>query len=64
MMKISELVPYLKDIAIIDYRTRLILFKMIIDIEHYLKIRILKFMIVLEKKLVTIIIKKSFVNMI
>lgn len=32
---------YLKDIAIIDYRTRLILFKMIIDIEHYLKIRIL-----------------------
>ena len=41
MMKISELVPYLKDIAIIDYRTRLILFKMIIDIEYYLKIRIL-----------------------
>lgn len=32
---------YLKDLAIIDYRIRLLLFKMIIDIEHYLKIRIL-----------------------
>lgn len=32
---------YLKDLAIIDYRTRLVLFKMIIDVEHYLKIRIL-----------------------
>lgn len=32
---------YLKDLSIIDYRTRNILFKMIIDIEHYLKIRIL-----------------------
>ena len=32
---------YLKDMAIIDYRLRLVLFKMIIDIEHYLKIRIL-----------------------
>ena len=32
---------YLKDLSIIDYRTRLVLFKMIIDIEHYLKIRIL-----------------------
>lgn len=32
---------YLKDLAIIDYRVRLLLFKMIIDIEHYLKIRIL-----------------------
>lgn len=29
---------YLKDLSIIDYRTRLVLFKMIIDIEHYLKI--------------------------
>lgn len=32
---------YLKDLSIIDYRTRLLLFKMIIDIEHYLKIKIL-----------------------
>ena len=32
---------YLKDLAIIDHRIRLVLFKMIIDIEHYLKIRIL-----------------------
>ncbi len=32
---------YLKDMAIIDHRVRLILFKMIIDIEHYLKIKIL-----------------------
>lgn len=32
---------YLKDLSIIDYRTRTVLFKMIIDIEYYLKIRIL-----------------------
>ncbi len=32
---------YLKDLAIIDYKMRLLLFNMIIDIEHYLKIRIL-----------------------
>ena len=32
---------YLKDLSIIDMRTRTLLFKMIIDIEHYLKIRIL-----------------------
>lgn len=32
---------YLKDMSIIDYRVRILLFKMIIDIEHYLKIRIL-----------------------
>ena len=32
---------YLKDLSILDYRIRLILFKMIIGIEHYLKIRIL-----------------------
>lgn len=32
---------YLKDISVIDYRVRIVLFKMIIDIEHYLKIRIL-----------------------
>ena len=32
---------YLKDMSIIDHRLRLLLFKMIIDIEHYLKVRIL-----------------------
>ena len=32
---------YLKDMSIIDHRTRLLLFKMIIDIEHYLKMRVL-----------------------
>ena len=32
---------YLKDLSIIDHRVRLLLFKRIIDIEHYLKIRIL-----------------------
>ena len=31
----------MKDLSIIDMRTRTLLFKMIIDIEHYLKIRIL-----------------------
>lgn len=32
---------YLKDLSIIDYRVRLVLFKMIINIEHYLKMKIL-----------------------
>lgn len=32
---------YLKDLSIIDMRLRLVLFKIIIDIEHYLKIKIL-----------------------
>ena len=32
---------YLKDLSIIDYRVRLVLFRMIIDIEHYLKMKIL-----------------------
>lgn len=32
---------YLKDLSIIDYRTRRVLSKMTIDIEHYLKMRIL-----------------------
>ena len=35
---------YLKDLSIIDYRSRLILFKMIINIEHYLKLKILNTM--------------------
>ena len=41
---------YLKDLAIIDHRTRLVLFKMIIDIEHYLKIRILNLIENIEKE--------------
>ena len=32
---------YLKDLSIIDHRLRLLLFKIIIDIEHYLKMQIL-----------------------
>ncbi len=32
---------YLKDLSIIDYRVRLVLFKMIINIEYYLKMKIL-----------------------
>ena len=41
---------YLKDMSIIDYRTRIALFKMIIDIEHYLKIRILNTVEVLNNE--------------
>jgi len=41
---------YLKDLAIIDYRTRIVLFKMIIDIEHYLKMRILNIIEDLENE--------------
>ena len=41
---------YLKDLAIIDYRTRIVLFKMIIDIEHYLKVRILNIVEELENE--------------
>lgn len=41
---------YLKDLSIIDYRTRIVLFKMIIDIEHYLKIRILNSIETIEEE--------------
>lgn len=41
---------YLKDLSIIDYRTRIVLFKMIIDIEHYLKVRILNIVEELENE--------------
>ena len=34
---------YLKDLGIIDFRLRMILFKMVNSIEHYLKLRILKY---------------------
>lgn len=55
---------YLKDLSIIDYRTRLVLFKMIIDIEHYLKIRILNTIEeILEEdgyKIVNLYLEKDF----
>lgn len=33
---------YLKDLSIIDFKLRLLLFDMIVDIEHYLKLKILR----------------------
>ena len=55
---------YLKDLSIIDYRTRLVLFKMIIDIEHYLKIRILNTIEEISGedgyKIVNLYLKKDF----
>ena len=55
---------YLKDMAIIDHRTRLLLFKMIIDIEHYLKIKILNTIETIEEedgyKIVNLYLKKDF----
>lgn len=55
---------YLKDIAIIDHRTRLLLFKMIIDIEHYLKIKILNTIEEIEDedgyKIVNLYLEKDF----
>lgn len=41
---------YLKDLSIIDYRLRLLLFDMIINIEHYLKIRILNTIEILDEE--------------
>ncbi len=55
---------YLKDMAIIDHRTRLLLFKMIIDIEHYLKIKILNTIENIEEedgyKIVNLYLEKDF----
>ncbi len=55
---------YLKDLAIIDYRVRLLLFKIIINIEHYLKIRILNLIEnILEEdgyKIVNLYLEKDF----
>lgn len=55
---------YLKDLAIIDHRVRLIFFKMIIDIEHYLKIRILNLIENIEKedgyRIVNMYLEKDF----
>ena len=58
---------YLKDLSIIDYRTRLVLFKMIIDIEHYLKIRILNTIEGISEedgyKIVNLYLEKDFNDM-
>ncbi len=57
---------YLKDLSIIDHRLRLILFKMIIDIEHYLKIRILNIVEEIEVedgyRVVNMYLEKDFNN--
>ncbi len=55
---------YLKDLAIIDYRIRLLLFKMIIDIEHYLKMKILNTIETIEQedgyRIVNLYLEKDF----
>lgn len=55
---------YLKDLAIIDYRTRILLFKMIIDIEHYLKMKILNTIETIKEengyKIINIYLEKDF----
>ena len=55
---------YLKDLSIIDYRVRLLLFKMIIDIEHYLKIRILNLIETIDEengyRIVNMYLEKDF----
>ena len=55
---------YLKDLSIIDYRTRLLLFKMIINIEHYLKIKILNTIEHIDKedgyRIVNLYLEKDF----
>ena len=55
---------YLKDMSIIDHRLRLVLFKMIIDIEHYLKIRILNIIETIDEedgyRIVNMFLDKDF----
>ena len=55
---------YLKDLSIIDHRLRLVLFKMIIDIEHYLKIRILNIIETIDEedgyRIVNMFLDKDF----
>ena len=55
---------YLKDLAIIDHRVRLLFFKMIIDIEHYLKIKILNLIENIDEedgyKIVNLYLEKDF----
>lgn len=50
--------------SIIDHRLRLVLFKMIIDIEHYLKIRILNLIETIDKedgyRIVNMFLEKDF----
>lgn len=58
---------YLKDMFIIDYRVRFLLFKMIINIEHYLKIKILNTIEQIEEEdgytIVNLYLEKYFLNM-
>lgn len=55
---------YLKDMAIIDHRVRLLFFKITIDIEHYLKIRILNLIENIEEengyRIVNVYLEKDF----
>ena len=55
---------YLKDLAIIDHRVRLLFFKIIIDIEHYLKIKILNLIENIDEedgyKIVNLYLEKDF----
>lgn len=57
---------YLKDLAIIDYRVRMLFFKIIIDIEHYLKIRILNLIEDIDKedgyRIVNMYLEKDFTD--
>ena len=57
---------YLKDMAIIDHRVRLLFFKIIIDIEHYLKIRILNLIENIKEengyRVVNMYLEKDFID--
>lgn len=57
---------YLKDLSIIDHRLRVILFKMLIDIEHYLKIKILNTIETIDKedgyRVVNLYLEHDFYN--
>ena len=55
---------YLQDLSNIDYHTRILLFKMIVNIEHYLKIKILNIIEDLDKEdgynIVNLYLKKDY----